>query len=55
MRIIPSDMVFLSCDQPGWEEKNSDEIPEYGVETPTLEFQIYRHKETFSADYMSGL
>lgn len=49
MRIIPSDMVFyLVISQDGGEK---DERQEYGAETPTLEFQIYRHKETFSADY----
>ena len=49
MRIIPADMVFyLVISQDGGEK---DERQEYGVETPTLEFQIYRHKETFSADY----
>ena len=56
MRIIPSDMVFylvISQDGEGGGSGTSGdgEIPEYGVETPTLEFQIYRHKETFSADY----
>ena len=49
MRIIPADMVFyLVISQDGGEK---DERQEYGAETPTLEFQIYRHKETFSADY----
>ena len=56
MRIIPSDMVFylvISQDGEGGGSgtPGDGEIPEYGVETPTLEFQIYRHKETFSADY----
>ena len=56
MRIIPSDMVFylvISQDGEGGGSGTlgDGEIPEYGVETPTLEFQIYRHKETFSADY----
>ena len=49
MRIIPADMVFyLVISQDGGEK---DERQEYGAETPTLEFQIYRHKETFSTDY----
>ena len=49
MRIIPADMVFyIVISQDGGEK---DERQEYGAETPTLEFQIYRHKETFSADY----
>lgn len=49
MRIIPSDMVFyLVISQDGEE---SWDHPEYGVEPPELEFNIYRHKEIFSADY----
>ena len=56
MRIIPSDMVFylvISQDGESGEPGGAGdgEIPEYGEEPPTLEFQIYRHKETFSADY----
>ena len=56
MRIIPSDMVFylvISQDGEGGGSGTSGdgEIPEYGVETPTLEFQIYRHK----GDIFSGL
>ena len=51
MRIIPSDMVFyLVISQDGGEK---DERQEYGAETPTLEFQIYRHKETFRRITMS--
>ncbi len=50
MRIIPSDMVFyLVISQDGRRKRRKAGIRK--VQTPTLEFQIYRHKETFSADY----
>ena len=54
MRIIPSDMVFylvVSQDGEGGASGALGEAPEYGVEVPSLEFEIYRHKETFQADY----
>ena len=56
MRIIPSDMVFylvISQDGEGGGSgtPGDGEIPEYGVETRLSNFRIYRHKETFSADY----
>lgn len=49
MRIVPSDQVFyLVISQDG---REVPERPEYGTETPSLEFQIYRHEETFSSNY----
>ena len=50
LRIVPSDQVFyLVIGQEGSGEAPS--LPEYGTEAPELEFRVFRHEETFRADY----
>ncbi len=51
IQITPSDQVFyIRVNQTGDGAGGAD-FPEYGVSTPEIDFNIYRHEETFDSHY----